>query len=143
MTNQYCHGNGYKSGGERKIGNYLKERNISFTYEKPVAVLCDRKTKIWYPDFYLDDYHIIIEYYGMNGNPEKARLNDYKRKVYQKNKLDVLELYPSDFQKNWQDNLDNRIYETLEGRVKDYISKSRYNPHPPKLHKAYSSKRFY
>jgi len=143
MKNQYCHGNGYKSGGERKIGNYLKERSISFTYERPVALLCDGKTKIWHPDFYLDDYHIFIEYYGMNGNPEKARLNDYKRKVYQKNKLDVLELYPPDFQKNWQDNLDNRIYETLDGRVKDYLSRSCYNPPLPKPRITYNNMHCY
>ena len=79
----------------------------------------------------------------MNGNPEKARINDYKRKVYQKNKLDVLELYPSDFQKNWQDNFDNRIYETLDGRVKDYLTKSRYNPPLPKPRKTYNNMHCY
>jgi hypothetical protein len=27
------------------------------------------KTKLSYPDFFLDEYHILIEYLGMNENP--------------------------------------------------------------------------
>ena len=41
--------NRYRSDGERKIGEYLKDRGIDFTYEKPVAVVDSGKTKIWYP----------------------------------------------------------------------------------------------
>ena len=59
----------YKSNGERKIADYLIECGFAFSYERPVALLDGEKTKIWYPDFYLDDYHILIEYLGMNANP--------------------------------------------------------------------------
>jgi len=52
--------NRYKSNGEKKIAGYLTKRGFTFSYERPVALLDDDKTKIWYPDFYLDDYHILI-----------------------------------------------------------------------------------
>jgi len=115
--------NNYKSDGERRIGTYLHDRGIIFTYERPVAVVDSGKTKIWYPDFSLDDYHILIEYLGMNGNEKNARLNEYKRKAYQENRFDVIELYPSDFNRDWQGIIHKGIYGTLERRVKDYASR--------------------
>jgi len=113
----------YKSMGERKIAEYLKVGGIRFTYEKPVAVLDGGKTKIWHPDFYLDDYHVMVEYLGMTGKPENDRINGHKRTVYRENRYDVIEIYPSDFKADWQKTIDRGIYNTLEGRLKDYISK--------------------
>jgi hypothetical protein len=117
--------NNYKSHGERQIAAYLKERGLDFTYERPVAVVDDDKTKIWHPDFYLNDYHIIIEYFGMNGNAQNARLNDYKRHVYRANKYDLIEIYPEDFERNWRERISRGIYDTLEQRLMDYMSKFR------------------
>ena len=119
--------NCYKSEGEKRIGTYLHERGIEFTYEKPVAVVDNGKTKIWYPDFCLDNYHILIEYLGMNGNQQNTKINDYKRKVYHENRLDLIEIYSSDFKRNWQQKIDVGIKGTLEGRVRDYLSKPRYH----------------
>jgi len=119
--------NNYKSDGEKRIGDYLQERNINFSYERPVAVVDNGKTKLWYPDFFLDDFHVLIEYLGMNGNQESAKINDYKRGVYRANRFDVIEIYPSDFRGNWQDKIDGRIRNTLERRVRDYASKQGYN----------------
>jgi hypothetical protein len=122
--------NNYKSQGERRIGAYLKDQGIDFTYERPVGVVDDGKTKLWHPDFYLNDYHIIIEYLGMNGNAHNAKLNDYKRHVYRANKYDLIEIYPQDFERNWQEKISRGIYDTLEGRIRDYISKFRHDPKP-------------
>jgi len=118
--------NHYKSNGEKRIGDYLQKREIQFSYERPVAVTDSGKTKIWYPDFFLDDYHVIIEYFGMNGNRESAKITDYKRRVYRTNRLDVIEIYPSDFKEDWQRKIDCEIRNTLEGRVRDYASKPGY-----------------
>ena len=118
--------NNYKSDGEKKIGTYLQKRKINFSYERPVAVVDNRKTKLWYPDFFLDDFHVLIEYLGMNGNQQSAKINDYKRGVYRANRFDVIEIYPSDFRGNWQNKIDGGIRNTLERRVRDYASKPRY-----------------
>ena len=94
---RYQNWNRYKSRGESAIASYLDQQHIDFTYEKPIAVVDSGKTKIWYPDFHLDNYHILIEYLGMNRNPNNARLNEHKRKVYRQNRIDVVEIYPEDF----------------------------------------------
>ena len=82
-----------------------------------------QKELLFYPDFFLNNYHILIEYLGMNGNPQKAKLNNYKRRVYRENKYDVIELYPKDFRRDWERMIDKGIYDTLERRVRDYEGK--------------------
>jgi hypothetical protein len=119
--------NHYKSDGEKRIGDYLQKREINFSYEKPVAVVDGGKTKLWYPDFCLDDYQILIEYLGMNGNKESAKINDYKRGVYRSNRFDVIEIYPTDFRETWQHKIDSGIRNTLENRVRNYLSKPEYD----------------
>ena len=101
-------------------------RLINFTYERPVAVVHQGKTKLFYPDFFLDDYHILIEYLGMNGNPQKAKLNNYKRRAYTENRYDVIAIYPKDFRGDWERIIERGIYDTLERRIRDYESKSYY-----------------
>jgi len=122
--------NHYRSEGERRIGEYLKEKYIDFTYERPVAVIDNSMVRLWYPDFHLNDYHILIEYLGMNGNSQNDKVNDYKRRVYRENRFDLIEIYPSDFKGNWQDKITNGIYRTLEGRVREYLSRTHYAPSP-------------
>ena len=119
--------NNYKSDGEKRIGTYLQKRNINFSYERSVAVVDNGKTKLWYPDFFLDDFHVLIEYLGMNGNQQSAKINDYKRGVYRANRFDVIEIYPTDFKGEWQLKIDGGIRNTLERRVRDYASKPRYD----------------
>ena len=62
--------------------------------------------------------------------------NDYKRKVYQENKLDVIEIYPADLKRNWTEIIKKGIYDALERRIIDYTSKVRsssdiFNPGKP------------
>ena len=120
----------------------MKHRGIDFTYEKPVAVVANGRTKIWYPDFHLNTYHILIEYLGMNVNPENARINDYKRRVYRENRFDLIEIYPSDFERDWQHMIDRGIYDTLDRRIRDYVSKGPYPPHSAKPMRAYNQRSF-
>lgn len=134
--------NNYKSDGERRIGTYLQDRGINFTYERPVLVVDSGRQRIWYPDFSLDDYHMLIEYLGMNGNERNARLNEYKRRTYRENKYDVIEIYPSDFNRDWGGIIDRGIYGTLERRVKDYLSKYGQSSDSPKPGKIYGQASF-
>jgi hypothetical protein len=134
--------NNYKSDGERRIGTYLQDRGINFTYERPVLVVDSGRQRIWYPDFSLDDYHILIEYLGMTGNERNDRLNEYKRRTYRENKYDVIEIYPSDFNRDWGGIIDKGIYGTLERRVKDYLSKYRRSSDSPKSGKIYGQASF-
>ena len=63
----------------------------------------------------------------MNGNKESAKINDYKRGVYRSNRFDVIDIYPTDFRDNWQHKIDSGIRNTLENRVRNYLSKPEYD----------------
>lgn len=58
-----------KSYGEMDIANFLFQNGVSYIYEAEYPV--DTRTEEYgqyYPDFYLPDYDIYIEYYGINRN---------------------------------------------------------------------------
>jgi hypothetical protein len=47
---------------ETKVANSLYERNIKFKYEPfTIKYELNNETKLYYPDFYLEDYNLIIE----------------------------------------------------------------------------------
>ena len=60
-----------KSYGEMDIANFLTQNNIKYNYEYPYKVdTCTEKYAQYYPDFYLPDYDIYVEYFGINRNGE-------------------------------------------------------------------------
>ena len=70
-----------KSYGEVEIANFLYLNGIEYIYESPYKI--DTRTKEfgqYKPDFYLPDYDIYIEYFGIdrNGNPPAYFQNDYE-----------------------------------------------------------------
>jgi hypothetical protein len=107
----------YKSEGERKIAQFLKNTGIQFIYEEPTLIKDKDKVKIWYPDFTLPQYHIIIEYYGINGKPEYTDAVRHKQKAYEENQLDVIPIYPEHLQNNYQDRIIRNINQILYKRI--------------------------
>lgn len=60
-----------KSYGEMDIANFLAYNGIRYIYEHPYEI--DTRTSEYgqyHPDFYLPDYKIYIEYFGVNRNGE-------------------------------------------------------------------------
>ena len=109
----------YKSRPERDIAYMLDRHRIPFIYEKPIAVVDDGKTRLWYADFALRT-GLLIEYFGVNGDPGYADRTRHKLKVYEQNQYDVLALYPPDMCGAWQNTLLDRIGMTLESRAQEY-----------------------
>ena len=109
----------YKSRGEREIADCLNQYGIPFVYEKPTAIIDSGKFKVYYPDFSLD-YGLIIEYFGVNKNPEYAERTRHKIRVYKENRLDVISLYPQDICNTLQTTLLNKIDSALEKRLIDF-----------------------
>ena len=65
--------NNYKSRGERAIAEILTKYNLVFVYEHPLLIKEQKendseKLRIWYPDFWLPKYSIVIEFFGMEGD---------------------------------------------------------------------------
>lgn len=107
--NQNQYSQKYKSAGERRIAQFLEQSNIAFTYEKPLAVIDQGHTKLFYPDFSLHDFNMIIEYFGINGNPDYIARTNHKIDIYQKNHIPFIPVYPQDFAGNWQEYILNTL----------------------------------
>ena len=61
----------YKSWGEEQIARLLDRNRITYQYEYPVAVVDRGKTRIYYPDFRLPEYGLILVM--TNGEGIKSR----------------------------------------------------------------------
>lgn len=99
-----------KSYGEMNIANFLKRNGITYEYEKEYEK--DTRTEEYgqyYPDFYLTDYGIYIEYFGINRNGKvppyfssrhgrnpSEEYNDsiqWKRNTHKENSTKLIECY--------------------------------------------------
>lgn len=108
---------GYKSEGERKIAAFFQEAGMHFVYEKPILVEDKGKQRIWYPDFWLPDYSIIIEYFGVLGEEAYDLAIKHKMDVYAQNHLNVIPVYPQTFETDWQDYVLRSIRKNLVKRL--------------------------
>lgn len=86
-----------RSEAERKIANYLTEQGIKFRYEKKLKVRLENgKIKYFRPDFYLVDYEVYLEYWGMMFKPRYRAIRKAKELVYQANKISYISLEQHD-----------------------------------------------
>jgi hypothetical protein len=122
----------YKSWGEHRVAGLLDRYGLPFIYEKPTAVVDSGQVRIWYPDFTLR-HGLLIEYFGIIGDPQYDLRTQHKLRVYGQNQFDVLPVYRNDLGRGWDDNLLGRIDRTLENRLTSYRSAvgSRYVHRPP------------
>ncbi len=116
----------FKSDGEKRIYEFLKKRRIIFTYEKPILIRdpLDNKFQIWHPDFYLDDFNIVIEYFGMADKNAYIRAMKRKQAIYHKERVDFISVYPDmindkDFEKILWDKIRNILIAKLK-RLKSH-----------------------
>jgi hypothetical protein len=112
----------YKSKGEQQIADFLESRNIAFQYEYPLAIKDRDQVRIWYPDFRLPEYGMIIEYFGMNGNTAYDEQIAHKIFTYKKAGVDGIYLLESSLSGNWQDQILGRIEQSLEGKLRKIAS---------------------
>jgi len=107
---------GQKSEGERQIERLLRRCGLVYRYEHPLAVVERGKTRLWYPDFFLPEYGIIIEYAGLNGKEYEAGLR-YKKAVYEEMGIPAVFLSPESFRGYWPARLLEQIEEIEAGRA--------------------------
>ncbi len=90
-----------KSIAERKIADYFRRNNIKYVYEKEArksGLFFDHKISC--PDFYLPDYDVYVEYWGLvdadDDYTRKQYVRNMKRKmaIYYKNKIKFISIYP-------------------------------------------------
>jgi hypothetical protein len=79
-----------RSWGEQEIANFLTEQGIRFRYEREIWLGYLRVR----PDFYLPDYDIYIEHFGVR-NLEYQRKAKVKEFLYKKQGLRLISLHYS------------------------------------------------
>ena len=118
-----------KSYGEMNIANFLKRNGVKYEYEREYEV--DTRTEEYtqyIPDFYLPDYNIYIEYFGINrnghvpsyftsnhGKSASEEYNDsivWKRNIHKENNTVMIECYS-------YENMEGILLDNLEKRLKD------------------------
>lgn len=100
-----------KSWAEKIIADYFTSCKIKYVYEQPAQKhLWILETELCRPDFFLPDYNVYVEYWGLvdvndpDLNSKYERNMRWKMAQYYKNKIKFVSLYPSNL-----DNLD-RIF---------------------------------
>ncbi len=110
-----------KSKQEVKIANFLYVHKIRYEYEREYEVkTVDKNYRQYQPDFYLPDYHIYIEHFGIdeNGKPSSSFENGksyiegmhWKRKTHLKHGTILVETYSyEDIDNGLQSNLRHKL----------------------------------
>lgn len=109
--------NGLKSRGEIQIARLFEKTGIVYQYEHPQALIDHGKTKIWYPDFRLPEYGMIVEYFGMNGDPGYDSRTEHKIKAYNQGGIEGLFLKEKDLEGDWPARILNEIEEIQRSRL--------------------------
>ena len=74
-------GQSVRSKSEKMIADYLTRNNIAYSYEA-TAMTNDWfifKSKISRPDFYLPQYNLFVEYWGLVDSPDAGTRDNYIR----------------------------------------------------------------
>lgn len=111
---------GLKSWGERQLARLFERYGIEYLYEYPLAVMDRGKLKIFYPDFTLPSYGLIVEYFGVNGDPSYTEQMEHKLDVYRQAGIEGLFLNRDSLRGDWPQNILGKIDSTLEQRVRGF-----------------------
>lgn len=112
-----------KSNEEALIANFLFRNNIKYKYEHPYSVdTANYHYRQYKPDFYLPEYDIYIEHFGVNKDfktpqytPEEERIYlegiKWKREIHKKYNTKMIESYSYEFS---EENFPEALKEKLE-----------------------------
>jgi len=120
----------YKSEGEKAIAEILTRYNINFVYEYPLLIKerkeeDSEKLRIWYPDFWLPKYSIIIEYFGMINNKEYNKGKEAKIRAYKKLDIDYIPVYPKTVKGDLKSYLLIRIKSLINEKVRHFENRNK------------------
>lgn len=119
-----------KSYGEIDIANFLFENGVEYIYEHPYKIdTRNEEYGQYYPDFYLPEYDIYIEYFGVNlklevpgyfssnhgmSAQEAYRASmDWKRDIHNKNQTRLVECFA-------YERLEDTLLQNLKDNLEEY-----------------------
>ncbi len=87
-----------RSFSERRIANYFKKNNVRYVYEKSADHV------IRNPDFYLLDYDVYVEFWGLLNADDSLTRENYERNmrrkmaIYHKRSKRLVSIYPKNLE---------------------------------------------
>ena len=97
-----------QSIGEKRIAEFLESEGIAFMYDERYRIAGDAVVR---PDFYLPEFDVYIEYFGMN-TPEYIRNKEKKKFLYQRAGKKLISISYKD---------DERLIEVLREKLSRYF----------------------
>lgn len=116
--------NRYDSQAEEKIANYFQRKNIIYYHHPQLKLpkLFLRFLNIPFlnfrlePDFFLPEFNVFVEYWGLIDNKEYKEKNyDFKKEIYKNNSIDLISLYPKNLE-NLDYDFTSRLLEVIKER---------------------------
>lgn len=114
---------GHRSRAEVRIAGLLDREGIAYRYEHPLAVADQGKARIGYPDFYLPEYGMIIEYFGINGDAEYDRRTEHKMRVYETTGVEGGFLNEDTLRRQGPTGITRQIEGVLQQRLRRFYSR--------------------
>ncbi len=81
-----------QSDGERRIADWLSGEQIVYRYDERIRIIDGYAIR---PDFYLPEFDVYLEYWGMNTTDYKIGMLK-KKKLYQQQGKRLVSIYPED-----------------------------------------------
>lgn len=108
-------GHPVKSQQEAMIDDYLYRHNIKHTYEKPFPIDENPEHDL-HPDFYLPEYDIYIEHFGVSGKQNYEETKEYKLKIYKESGITLIVTSGKDIS-NLSANLERKLKFFKKGEI--------------------------
>jgi hypothetical protein len=119
----------YRSQGERQVANLLQQLKMPFQYEPDIYLKEENKRYIWHPDFYLPEYHTVIEYLGITGNQTYNEMAERKQRVYTANNYHFIPIKPSQLSNGLQAYITKSIDSHLVSQLQRYQQTTKNSQH--------------
>jgi len=94
-------GEAVRSNSEKVIADYFSRSGIRYVYEQPAMTRWGFR-RISRPDFYLPDYGVYVEFWGLVNLPDSSARSRYEKSMrwkiaqYRRNGICFASLYPSE-----------------------------------------------
>ena len=110
LTEEAIDGTVIKSKGEKRLADFFFEHDIAYHYEFPWRT---ERGVVIYPDFYLPQLGLVVEFWGLAGDKDYDETSEFKRRYWSTKKgYSLVEIYP--------ENLVGPSSDFLEGLEVDY-----------------------
>jgi hypothetical protein len=124
--------NNFRSVGEKRIAEILNKYNIDFVYEHPLLIREHKdgdseKLRIWYPDFWLPKYSIVIEYFGRKNDKTYDMAKRAKLQAYRRMDIDFISVKPSTIAGNLKSYLLMSIKRLINDKVRHFENRNKKN----------------